>query len=99
MTELTVRDITVSIKGTSLVESASFTLRTGELVALLGPNGAGKTSLLRAALGIGPSTGGTSTIDDQSTGDLDPINRAGKIAYLPQLRPLAWPARVRDVVA
>ena len=30
---------------------------------------------------------------------LNPAERARRIAYLPQARPLAWPLRVRDVVA
>jgi iron complex transport system ATP-binding protein len=45
-----------------------------------------------------PSTG-TVTINGKAIADLSPIERARLVSYLPQSRPLAWPIRVRDVVA
>lgn len=41
---LAVEDIGKSFKGFRAVESASFTVDAGELLALIGPNGAGKTT-------------------------------------------------------
>ncbi|MEM9705296.1 MAG: ABC transporter ATP-binding protein [Pseudomonadota bacterium] len=99
MTEMIVSRLSVRTKETVLVDNVSFSLRTGELIALLGPNGAGKTSLIRAALGLSATAEGTSILDNHPTDRLDPIARARKVAYLPQDRPLAWPATVRDVVA
>ncbi len=99
MTELAVRALTVVRDGATLVDDASFRFRTGELVALLGPNGAGKTTLLRAALGLVPPAGGTATLAGDDTQRLSPRKRARQASYLPQLRPLAWPSPVRDVVA
>jgi len=99
MTELIVRDVSVHAESTVLVKRASFSLRRGELVVLLGPNGAGKTSLIRAALGLETPAEGMSDLDGSPTHLLHPEARAQKIAYLPQQRPLAWPSRVRDVVA
>ncbi|MEM9168497.1 MAG: ABC transporter ATP-binding protein [Pseudomonadota bacterium] len=99
MTELVVEDLTVRAKDAVLVDAARFALRTGELVALLGPNGAGKTSLVRAALGLALAATGDARLDGDPTATLDPAVRARKVAYLPQQRPLAWPARVRDVVS
>ena len=99
MTELRVENLTLSARQTPLVEAASFTLKAGELVVLLGPNGAGKTSLIRGALGLLPNTSGTVQIDQTALAELSPSARARQIAYLPQIRPLAWPNRVRDVVA
>ena len=87
------RDVTLLISGVDIQ------LRPGELVALLGPNGAGKTTLLRTALGfIKPDTGEVSLGGDDVQ-KLSPIERARRVAYLPQTRPLAWPNIVRDVVA
>ena len=99
MAELIVSDLSVSAGQATLVRGASLKLASGELVALLGPNGAGKTSLLRAALGLERQSGGTARIDGQESNALSPIQRARRIAYLPQQRPLAWPNTVRDVVA
>lgn len=74
-------------------------LATGELVAILGPNGAGKTSLLRALLGMVDTSGGSAQLDEQDCARLAATERAKLISYLPQRRPLAWPNKVRDMVA
>ena len=99
MTELIARNITVCADGATLVDDASLSLRPGELVAILGPNGAGKTSLLLAILGQIKVAGGTVELGGDDCFGLAPVERAKRISYLPQRRPLAWPNRVRDVVA
>lgn len=99
MTELVVDKLCVREGGRLLVEEASFRLGKGDLVVLLGPNGAGKTSLIRAALGLHRTGSGSARLGGINTSSLRPIERARQIAYLPQIRPLAWPSRVRDVVA
>lgn len=95
---LIARGISVVTGGATLVADAELTVAPGELVVLLGPNGAGKTSLLRAAIGLTFATG-SATLDGQPTASMPPAARARALSYLPQMRPLAWPARVRDVVA
>ena len=95
---LIARGITVEAGGATLVAAAALTVGPGELVVLLGPNGAGKTSLLRAALGLTPSSG-TATLNGEAVAAIAPAVRALALSYLPQARPLNWPARVRDVVA
>ena len=99
MAELLARDLTVKAGGATLVDTANIRLVPGELVALLGPNGAGKTSLLRTTLGLEKRTAGLATLDGDDSAKLSPMQRARRVAYLPQLRPLAWPNAVRDVVA
>ncbi len=99
MTELHAQNVTVRVGRATLVEAASFGLRSGELVALLGPNGAGKTTLLRATLGLGRLSAGSAILDGQAVARLSPAERARRVGYLPQVRPLAWPNTVRDVVA
>ena len=99
MAELLTRDLIVRAGKAMLVDRASIRLVPGELVALLGPNGAGKTSLLRAALGLEKRTLGLATLDGIDSEHLSPMQRARRVAYLPQQRPLAWPNTVRDVVA
>ena len=95
---LIARGITVEAGCATLVADAALTVGPGELVVLLGPNGAGKTSLLRAALGLTPSIG-TATLNGEAVAAIAPAVRARALSYLPQARPLAWPARVHDVVA
>lgn len=99
MTELIVSDLTVNAGGRTLVSEASFKLSPGEFVCLLGPNGAGKTSIIRAALGLQKPALGLAEIAGTATHKLHPAERAKFVSYLPQIRPLAWPNRVRDVVA
>ena len=98
MTELRVENISVSKDGKALVRDASFALRQGELVAMLGPNGAGKSLTLQHALGLDTPDTGTARLDGEDVQTLSPLRRARALAYLPQTRKLAWPARVDDLV-
>lgn len=88
-----------NLTATGIVDAASINVAPGELVVLLGPNGAGKTTLLRMLLGLTAADAGRATIDDVMAEELSPAQRARRVAYLPQVRPMAWPARVADVVA
>ncbi len=99
MSNLTAREIVVEQDGARLINGASLDLGPGEIVALLGPNGAGKTSLLRACLCLSRRVSGTLSVDGRNFDRFSPMERARAVAYLPQIRPLAWPNRVRDVVA
>lgn len=98
MTTLRASDLGYRVDDEVLVDGASFSLTPGEFVVLLGPNGAGKTTLLRLALGLLRGAG-ESTIDGRDVHALSAASRARACAYLPQARPLAWPARARDMVA
>lgn len=99
MTEIIASNITVTVGSATLVHDASLTLSPGELVAILGPNGAGKTSLLRALLGLVDVASGRALLDGENCATLPATERARFVSYLPQRRPLAWPNKVRDVVA
>ena len=99
MTKLSAQNLSVTIDGAPLVNDVSFTLSPGELVIMLGPNGAGKTLTLQHAIGLSPPTTGTSTLGGDNTQSLAQLVRARRLTYLPQTRPLAWPVRVRDIVA
>lgn len=99
MTKLIAENITLKAGNNTLVGGASFTLCGGEFTVLLGPNGAGKTSLLRGAVGLAALAGGRVTLGSKDIGALPAQARAQALSYLPQIRPLAWPNRVRDIVA
>ncbi|MDT0577101.1 ABC transporter ATP-binding protein [Croceicoccus sp. F390] len=91
--------LSYTVKGKPLVLEASFALEPGTLTMLVGPNGAGKTTLLRLALGLLKPDSGTATLEGSDVSKLAPVQRARKVAYLPQQRPLIWPQPVRDIVA
>ncbi|MEL7186013.1 MAG: ABC transporter ATP-binding protein [Pseudomonadota bacterium] len=99
MTELVANKLRVVVDDAMLLDDASLTVRAGEVVAILGPNGAGKTTLLRALLGLVATESGSSQLDGSDVTSFKADERARQIAYLPQRRPLAWPNRVRDVIA
>ena len=99
MAELSVQEIGVTLAGREVLQDVSLRVRPGELVAVLGPNGAGKTMLLRAVLGLVKRSRGEVRADGDDPARLPAGERARRLAYLPQSRPLAWPVRVRDMVA
>lgn len=95
MTDLAARNVAVAGR----LDSADFTLSPGELVAIVGPNGSGKSSLLRILAGLLRPDSGTVSLDGVALESLDPLTRAGKLAYLPQRAEVAWPIVVADMVA
>ena len=92
MSLLSVRSLSVSLRGREVLRDVSFTVGAGELVGLIGPNGAGKTTLMRAALGLIPC-GGSSSL-----AGMRPAARARHTAWMPQSREIAWPVSVEDLV-
>ena len=54
---LEVKELDVDISGVRVLEGINFNVEEGEVLAVIGPNGAGKTVLLRALLGLIPSSG------------------------------------------
>ena len=54
-----VRDVSLRLGATDVLQHVDLSLRPKEIVTLIGPNGAGKTTLLRVALGLTKPTSGT----------------------------------------
>ena len=89
--------VSVFVPGRCLVRDFSAEFQSGSLVALCGRNGSGKTSLLRAALGLRPSTG-TISIDGELVHHLSFQQRAQKMAYVPQFSELRAPLSLSMMV-
>ena len=98
-TRLNLEDVSLRFGDACILRDVALSLHQGELAVLVGPNGAGKSSLMHCALGMLYPTNGRATINDLDASSLPPQTRARLISYLPQMRPLAWPVTVRDVVA
>lgn len=77
-------NVSVTLKHRALLQSISFPVEDGRIVALLGRNGSGKTTLLRAA-GRDVRYGGSITLDGTPIEALTPRERALRMAYLPQV--------------
>ncbi|PLX86454.1 MAG: zinc ABC transporter ATP-binding protein ZnuC [Desulfuromonas sp.] len=66
-------NVSVDLRGRSVLSQVDLDVRRGEILTLIGPNGAGKTTLLRVALGL----------LTPSRGEVRP--RAGlRVGYVPQ---------------
>jgi iron complex transport system ATP-binding protein len=79
----------------TVLADVSITLAPGEFVALVGPNGAGKTSLLRTLAGLQKLPAPAAVhLDHRAIAAWSASERARRLAYLPQSRPLAWPVSV-----
>ncbi len=99
MTDLNVANVSVSAGDAPVLNNVSFSSKKNELIAIVGPNGAGKTTLLKTIVGLTAPDTGRVTLGAKSLADFSPLDRARHLAYLPQHRPIAWPMRVRDIVA
>ena len=79
MSGLVVRDLTVSYGASAALDSISFEVAPGELVAIIGANGAGKSSLLRALSGLVPVQRGVAMWNELNILEHKPENlvRAG----------------------
>jgi iron complex transport system ATP-binding protein len=95
---LELRRASVRAGSRALLDEASLSLASGQLVALLGPNGAGKTTLLRAALGLLRLAGGEVLVDGAPLASLSEKARAAKLAWLPQTAAIAEPLPAREAV-
>lgn len=82
-----------------VVDGVSLVASVGAFIGVVGPNGAGKTSLLRLAAGLIAPTEGAVRLDDQDPFAMRAGDRARRLAYLAQARPLYAAIDVEAVVA
>lgn len=99
MSDLAIRNLSVSLQDVPIVRDISCTLRAGEIAGVIGPNGAGKSTFLKAACGLTPATGGAITLDGQDIAAMSPAMRARAIAYLPQRHVLHWDLTLSQTVS
>ena len=78
------RDITVTIRGSTLVKDVNLTCPAGQVTGIIGPNGAGKTTLLRTMAGLTKPTLGSVTINGNPVHAMTASEKSRLIAYAPQ---------------
>lgn len=98
MSRLTLDNVAVSIGDRRILDAVTLDIGAGEFVGLLGPNGAGKSTLLRAIMQE-VSYAGHIAIDGRPLAALTSAQRALTLGYLPQIREIAWPVSVEEIVA
>lgn len=72
----------------NVLRGLSLSIAQGEVLSVVGLNGCGKSTLLKTVARIIPPRGGDIYIDGVSVKELTPKERARRIAYLPQTKPV-----------
>jgi lipopolysaccharide export system ATP-binding protein len=85
MSILTIKDISKSFKKRKVVDGASFSVESGQVVGLLGPNGAGKTTSFYMVVGLVQPDAGTINIDETNITS-EPMYKRARVglSYLAQ---------------
>ncbi|MBP4051087.1 ABC transporter ATP-binding protein [Chromobacterium violaceum] len=96
---LKARELGYSVNGHALLSDIRLDLPAGQVSALLGPNGAGKTTLLRLLAGLAVPSQGAVRLDGQCVCRMDALQRARRIAWVPQHLPADIPLTVAEFVA
>ena len=85
MSLLEVQGISKSFKKRKVVDSISFSVKSGQMIGLLGPNGAGKTISFYITVGLVAPDEGLVQLDKKNIGHLPLFKRARRgLSYLPQ---------------
>lgn len=85
MSMLTIKEISKSFKKRKVVDGASFSVESGQVVGLLGPNGAGKTTSFYMVVGLVQPDSGTINIDETDISK-EPMYKRARVglSYLAQ---------------
>jgi iron complex transport system ATP-binding protein len=95
---LDVRDLAFGFGTRRVGADVSFRLASGETLAVLGGNGAGKTTLFRTLLGLLPAQAGSVLVDGAPLSSLSTVERARRLAYVPQQHVPAFGFSVEEAV-
>ena len=82
----------------TVLDEATLQLEAGEVLGVLGPNGAGKSTLLGALCGELAASAGEVLLDGKPLNDWARVERAQRLAVLPQVSTLDFAFRVEEVV-
>lgn len=80
MPEVELRDVTVRLSGSTVLDGLSLEVEQGELFSLVGPSGCGKTTVLRLVAGLLSPQSGTVTVGGRPVSASEPWrNRVGMV--------------------
>lgn len=82
--QITLKGVSFSREGRSILDNIDLQLGQGEMVGLIGPNGAGKSTLLKILIKILNANCGEIQIEDEPLSSWPQKALAQKMAYLPQ---------------
>ena len=81
---LVFEEVGVAYPGRAVLHGVSLGIEAGQVMAIVGPNGVGKSTLIKVASGILRPVHGRVLVDGQDVGDLEPPERARRLAVVPQ---------------
>lgn len=96
---INVAQLSLSKGGRRLLDSISFQLNPGEVVAVIGANGAGKSSLLKVVSGEWALQEGELSYDGEPVQSIRKQDLARRRAVMPQASPMSFPFKAWEVVA
>lgn len=96
---LRAQNLSFAYEGRPVLDAVEAEFPAGTLTAVIGPNGAGKSTLLRLLAGLIPTPAGSATLGGHPVASIPVSQRARRLAYIPQRGDVAFPFRVREVVA
>lgn len=85
---IALRDVRAGYTAKAVLHGLSLDIQPGEFIALVGPNGSGKSTLLKVMAGQLAPTAGRVHLGEKPLHTLPPVQRAQRIAYFPQSRPV-----------
>jgi iron complex transport system ATP-binding protein len=92
------QQIGYAIDQARILHKISSDIQASQWVGILGPNGAGKSTLLRILAGVlAPSTGRV-LLEGRALQAWPAIERAQRLAFVPQRTDLSFPFQVREVI-
>lgn len=99
MTLFPLSDVSYDVPGRRLIDTLSLEITEGAVTALVGRNGSGKSTLLKLIAGQNRPASGRIAHADRPLADWPPRELARRIAYLPQVTPVAEGIRLAELVA
>jgi iron complex transport system ATP-binding protein len=91
-------DVSFAYGGRAVLDGAGFELPRAGMAALIGPNGAGKTTLLQLACRTLRPSGGRIELAGAELAAIPRLERARRIALVPQALPIPFAFTVRELV-
>lgn len=92
-------NLSVTVNGARPLDCANIDIAAGEVLGILGPNGSGKSTCLKVLAGVLSPASGTIQLCGRDWAAWQPLERARRIAYLPQQADIYWDFRVDDLLA
>ncbi|WP_440945063.1 ABC transporter ATP-binding protein [Methanosarcina sp. T3] len=98
MVKLQVKDVVFGYTGTHILKDICLEIRASSLVSVVGPNGAGKSTLLKCIDRILNVKTGKIAVDGKDIKQMDRLEVAKNLAYVPQSSNRVFPTTVFETV-